>query len=155
MLKLIENILGLLFNIYSFFSLYSNIDGFKFKEKSIPLNKRHELDQWILSELHKLIREVDHSYNNYEPTKASRLITTYVQELLSNWYVRLSRRRFWKGEYNSDKISAFQTLFECLITILKISSPISPFFLKGYILIFVRILNTRNLSLFIYQIFRL
>ena len=119
---------GTLFNIYSFFSLYSNIDGFKFKEKSIPLNKRHELDQWILSELHKLIREVDHSYNNYEPTKASRLITTYVQELLSNWYVRLSRRRFWKGEYNLDKISAFQTLFECLITILKISSPISPFF---------------------------
>ena len=119
---------GTLFNIYSFFSLYSNIDGFKFKEKSIPLNKRHELDQWILSELHKLIREVDHSYNNYEPTKASRLISTYVQELLSNWYVRLSRRRFWKGEYNLDKISAFQTLFECLITILKISSPISPFF---------------------------
>ena len=119
---------GTLFNIYSFFSLYSNIDGFKFKEKSIPLNKRHELDQWILSELHKLIREVDHSYYNYEPTKASRLITTYVQELLSNWYVRLSRRRFWKGEYNLDKISAFQTLFECLITILKISSPISPFF---------------------------
>ena len=119
---------GTLFNIYSFFSLYSNIDGFKFKEKSIPLNKRHELDQWILSELHKLIKEVDHSYNNYEPTKASRLITTYVQELLSNWYVRLSRRRFWKGEYNLDKISAFQTLFECLITILKISSPISPFF---------------------------
>ena len=119
---------GTLFNIYSFFSLYSNIDGFKFKEKSIPLNKRHELDQWILSELHKLIREVDHSYNNYEPTKASRLISTYVQELLSNWYVRLSRRRFWKGEYNLDKISAFQTLFECLVTILKISSPISPFF---------------------------
>ena len=119
---------GTLFNIYSFFSLYSNIDGFKFKEKSIPLNKRHELDQWILSELHKLIKEVDHSYNNYEPTKVSRLITTYVQELLSNWYVRLSRRRFWKGEYNLDKISAFQTLFECLITILKISSPISPFF---------------------------
>ena len=119
---------GTLFNIYSFFSLYSNIDGFKFKEKSIPLNKRHELDQWILSELHKLIREVDHSFYNYEPTKASRLITTYVQELLSNWYVRLSRRRFWKGEYNLDKISAFQTLFECLITILKISSPISPFF---------------------------
>ena len=119
---------GTLLNIYSFFSLYSNIDGFKFKEKSIPLNKRHELDQWILSELHKLIIEVDHSYYNYEPTKASRLITTYVQELLSNWYVRLSRRRFWKGEYNLDKISAFQTLFECLITILKISSPISPFF---------------------------
>ena len=119
---------GTLFNIYSFFSLYSNIDGFEFKEKSIPLNKRHELDQWILSELHKLIKEVDHSYNNYEPTKVSRLITTYVQELLSNWYVRLSRRRFWKGEYNLDKISAFQTLFECLITILKISSPISPFF---------------------------
>ena len=119
---------GTLFNIYSFFSLYSNIDGFKFEEKSIPLNKRHELDQWILSELHKLIKEVDHSYYNYEPTKASRLITTYVQELLSNWYVRLSRRRFWKGEYNLDKISAFQTLFECLITILKISSPISPFF---------------------------
>jgi len=119
---------GTLFNIYSFFSLYSNIDGFKFAEKSIPLNKRHELDQWILSELHKLISEVDNSYFNYEPTKASRLITTYVQELLSNWYVRLSRRRFWKGEYNLDKISAFQTLFECLITILKISSPISPFF---------------------------
>tara|TARA_B100000575_G_scaffold88225_2_gene69751 strand:- start:9916 stop:13320 length:3405 start_codon:yes stop_codon:yes gene_type:complete len=119
---------GTLFNIYSFFSLYSNIDGFKFEEKSIPLSKRHELDQWILSELHKLISEVDHSYHNYEPTKASRLITTYVQELLSNWYVRLSRRRFWKGEYNLDKISAFQTLFECLITISKISSPISPFF---------------------------
>ena len=119
---------GTLQNTYAFFSLYANIDGFSYKEKPIPVLERSEMDQWILSELNKLIAKVDNSYNDYEPTRATRAISEFVQEILSNWYVRLSRRRFWKGEYQEDKISAYQTLFESLLTISKLMAPVAPFY---------------------------
>ena len=120
---------GTLYNTYSFFSLYANIDGFKFEETEIPLNERPEIDQWIMSELNTLIKEVDGFYADYEPTKAARAISEFVQENLSNWYVRLCRRRFWKGEYAQDKIAAYQTLYTCLLTISKLGAPIAPFFM--------------------------
>ena len=120
---------GTLYNTYSFFALYANIDKFTFQEKEIEFNERPELDRWILSELNSLINKVDEFYNDYEPTKAARAINNFVIDNLSNWYVRLSRRRFWKGEYEKDKISAFQTLYEVLIDISKLSAPISPFFM--------------------------
>ena len=120
---------GTLYNTYSFFSLYANIDGFKYTEEEIPLNERPEIDRWILSELHTLIKVVDEAYADYEPTKAARAISDFVQENLSNWYVRLCRRRFWKGEYEKDKIAAYQTLYTCLITVAKLSAPIAPFFM--------------------------
>ena len=119
---------GTLHNTYSFFSLYANIDGFSFKEAIIPVEQRSELDRWILSELNRLIEEVDAAYNDYEPTKATRAIAEFVQEIMSNWYVRLSRRRFWKGEYQQDKIAAYQTLFECLLSISKLMAPVAPFY---------------------------
>ena len=120
---------GTLYNIYAFFALYANIDNFKNLEDQIALNNRPEIDRWILSELNTLVFNVDNHYSNYEPTKAARDISYFTQELLSNWYVRLCRRRFWKGEYKSDKISAYQTLFTCLMTISKLSAPIAPFFM--------------------------
>ena len=120
---------GTLYNTYSFFSLYANIDGFKFEEGEIPVNERPEIDQWIISELNTLIKEVDGFYADYEPTKAARAISEFVQENLSNWYVRLCRRRFWKGEYAQDKIAAYQTLYTCLLTISKLGAPIAPFFM--------------------------
>ena len=121
---------GTLYNTFSFFSLYANIDKFNPSEEDIiPLKKRAELDQWILSELHSLIQSVDIAFEDYEPTKACRLISDFVQEKLSNWYVRLCRRRFWKGEYGQDKIAAYQTLYECLKTISQLSAPISPFYM--------------------------
>ena len=120
---------GTLYNTYSFFSLYTNIDGFSYKELDLPLNERPELDRWILSELHTLIQNVDQFYTEYEPTKAARAISDFTQEYLSNWYVRLSRRRFWKGDYETDKISAYQTLFTCMMTIAKLGAPIAPFFM--------------------------
>ena len=120
---------GTLYNTYSFFALYTNIDGFNYSEAEIPLKERPEIDQWILSELHSLIKTVDEAYEDYEPTRATRAISDYVQENLSNWYVRLSRRRFWKGDYQSDKISAYQTLHTCLITIAKLSAPVAPFYM--------------------------
>ena len=120
---------GTLYNTYSFFSLYTNIDGFSYAEKDIPLNERPELDRWILSELHTLIKKVDKFYEEYEPTKAARAISDFTQDYLSNWYVRLSRRRFWKGDYQQDKISAYQTLYTCMLTIAKIGAPIAPFFM--------------------------
>ena len=119
---------GTFHNVYSFFSLYANIDNFSYKEDTIAFEKRSELDQWILSELNSLIKRVDNYYNEYDLTPASREISDFVQEKLSNWYVRLSRRRFWKGEYNNDKISAYQTLYECLSSISKLISPIAPFY---------------------------
>ena len=119
---------GTLQNTYAFFSLYANIDNFTYKEETIPLLKRNEMDQWILSELNKLIAAVDDAYSDYEPTRVTRAISEFVQEILSNWYVRLSRRRFWKGEYQEDKISAYQTLFECLLTISKLMAPVAPFY---------------------------
>jgi len=120
--------LGTLYNTYSFFALYANIDGFTFKEDEIPVNERTELDRWILSELNTLVRNVDESFTNYEPTKAGRAIQYFVNEHLSNWYIRLSRRRFWKGSYAKDKIEAYQTLYTVLETVAKLSSPIAPFF---------------------------
>jgi isoleucyl-tRNA synthetase len=121
---------GTLYNTFSFFSLYANIDEFDpYKEAPTPILKRAELDQWILSELHSLIKSVDDAYEDYEPTKACRAISDFVQEKLSNWYVRLCRRRFWKGEYGQDKINAYQTLHECLVTISKLSAPIAPFYM--------------------------
>ncbi len=120
---------GTLYNVYSFFSLYTNIDEFSYKEKEIPINERAEIDRWIISELNSLIAKVDKSYSEYEPTKAARLISEFTQEYLSNWYVRLCRRRFWKGDYKKDKIAAYQTLYTCLINIAKLAAPIAPFYM--------------------------
>ncbi len=120
---------GTLYNTYSFFALYANIDGFSYKEAEVPLAERPEIDRWILSELNTLIKNVDEFYADYEPTRAARAISDFVQENLSNWYVRLCRRRFWKGEYAQDKIAAYQTLYTCLETVAKLSAPIAPFFM--------------------------
>ncbi|OZV70665.1 isoleucine--tRNA ligase [Winogradskyella aurantia] len=120
---------GTLYNTYSFFSLYTNIDSFTYSEEDIPLNERPEIDRWILSELHTLIKSVDAYYADYEPTKAARAISNFTQDYLSNWYVRLSRRRFWKGDYQNDKISAYQTLYTCMVTLAKLGAPIAPFYM--------------------------
>ncbi|WP_177761545.1 isoleucine--tRNA ligase [Flavobacterium sp. I3-2] len=120
---------GTLYNTYSFFALYANIDGFTYSEAEVPLDERPEIDRWILSELNSLIKNVDEAYADYEPTRAARMISDFVQENLSNWYVRLCRRRFWKGDYAQDKIAAYQTLYTCLITVAKLSAPIAPFFM--------------------------
>ncbi len=119
---------GTLYNTYQFFALYANVDGFTFSEAYIPLKSRPEIDQWIISSLNSLVKKVEESYDNYEPTQAGRSIEEFVDSLLSNWYVRLCRRRFWKGEYEHDKICAYQTLYECLETIVKLIAPIAPFF---------------------------
>ena len=120
---------GTLYNTYSFFTLYANIDGFTYNETEVPLQERPEIDRWILSELNTLIKNVDAFYADYEPTKAARAISEFVQENLSNWYVRLCRRRFWKGEYAQDKIAAYQTLYTCLVTVSKLAAPIAPFYM--------------------------
>jgi isoleucyl-tRNA synthetase len=119
---------GTLYNTYQFFALYSNLDGFAFKEEYIPLDQRPEIDRWILSSLNSLVKTVNESMDDYEPTQAGRAIEDFVDEHLSNWYVRLCRRRFWKGEYEQDKICAYQTLYECLETVVRLMTPISPFF---------------------------
>ncbi|RLD62381.1 MAG: isoleucine--tRNA ligase, partial [Bacteroidetes bacterium] len=121
---------GTLYNTYTFFVMYANIDGFTYSEDNIPNEKRPELDRWILSELNSLIKNVGVFYQDYEPTKAGRAISNFLDIHLSNWYVRLSRRRFWKGDYSSDKISAYQTLYTCLETIAKLAAPIAPFFME-------------------------
>ncbi|MFN3272645.1 MAG: isoleucine--tRNA ligase [Cloacibacterium caeni] len=118
---------GTLYNTYSFFSLYANVDGFKYEEKEVE--NRPEIDRWILSELNLLVKDVTEFYEDYEPTKVARAINSFVNDNLSNWYVRLCRRRFWKGDYSEDKISAYQTLYTCLETVAKISAPIAPFFM--------------------------
>ena len=120
---------GTLYNTYSFFTLYTNLDKFSYSEADVPLNERPEIDRWILSELHTLIQKVDAFYADYEPTKAARAISNFTQDYVSNWYVRLSRRRFWKGDYQTDKISAYQTLYTCMVTIAKLGAPIAPFFM--------------------------
>ena len=120
---------GTLYNTYGFFSLYANLDKFEYLEEDLPLEKRSEIDRWILSELHTLIQKVDEYYADYEPTKAARAISEFVQENLSNWFVRLSRRRYWKGSYSDDKISAYQTLYTCLETVAKLGAPVAPFFM--------------------------
>ena len=119
---------GTLYNTYQFFALYANVDGFAFKEKYIPLKDRPEIDQWILSSLNTLIKDVQQNFDEYEPTQAGRAIEDFVDAHLSNWYVRLCRRRFWKGEYEHDKICAYQTLYECLETLSKLMAPVAPFF---------------------------
>ena len=120
---------GTLYNTYSFFSLYANVDEFDYSQEEIPLNERPEIDRWVLSKLHSLIQQVDDSYSSYEPTKAGRAIQEFVTEQLSNWYVRLCRRRFWKNDDPRDKIAAYQTLYTCLETISVVASPIAPFFM--------------------------
>ncbi len=119
---------GTLYNTYSFFSLYANVDNFTFEEKEIPLNERPEIDRWILSILNSLTKEVTENLDNYEPTKAARTIQNFVSENLSNWYVRLNRKRYWGGKYSQDKISAYQTLYTCLKTVAKLIAPFAPFF---------------------------
>ena len=119
---------GTLYNTYQFFALYANVDGFAFKEKYIPLAARPEIDRWILSSLNSVVKKVNEFMDDYEPTQAGRVVEDFVDEHLSNWYVRLCRRRFWKGEYEHDKVCAYQTLYECLETVLRLIAPISPFF---------------------------
>jgi isoleucyl-tRNA synthetase len=121
---------GTLYNTYSFFALYANIDGFCYKEEEIPMADRPEIDRWILSELNTLIEETDRAYEAYDATRAARMISNFVQEHLSNWYVRLCRRRFWKGEYGPDKISAYQTLYTCLNRVAQLGAPIAPFYME-------------------------
>ena len=123
-----RKLFGTLYNTYSFFALYANIDGFEYKEADIPFGDRPEIDRWILSELNTLVKNVDDAFADYEPTKAGRAIQEFVDANLSNWYVRLSRRRFWKGDMTADKVSAYQTLYTCLETLARLMSPIAPFF---------------------------
>ncbi|MDL2241637.1 isoleucine--tRNA ligase [Bacteroidales bacterium OttesenSCG-928-L03] len=119
---------GTLYNTYSFFTLYANVDGFEYKEQDIPFNERPEIDRWILSLLNTLIKEVDEYYSTYEPTRAGRAISDFVNDNLSNWYVRLNRKRFWGGKMDADKLSAYQTLYTCLETVAKLIAPIAPFY---------------------------
>ncbi|WP_319500490.1 isoleucine--tRNA ligase [uncultured Draconibacterium sp.] len=119
---------GTLYNTYNFFALYANVDGFNYAEEEIPVDQRPEIDRWIISLLNSLIKEVGDSYENYEPTRAGRAISEFVSENLSNWFVRLSRKRYWGGEYSTDKISAYQTLYTCLEVVSKLMSPIAPFY---------------------------
>ena len=120
---------GTLYNTYSFFSLYANVDGFNYSDAEVPVEKRPEIDRWILSLLNSLIKEVEDAYESYEPTRAGRAIQDFVNEQLSNWYVRLNRKRFWGGEFNTDKIAAYQTLYTCLETVAILAAPIAPFFM--------------------------
>lgn len=120
---------GTLYNTYSFFALYANVDGFRFRESVIPTAQRPEIDRWILSELNSLVTDVTEAYDDYDATRATRAITNFVTQNLSNWYVRLCRRRFWKGEYGEDKIAAYQTLYTCLKTVAQLSAPVAPFFM--------------------------
>ena len=123
-----RKLFGTLYNTYSFFALYANIDGFEYKEADLPINERPEIDRWILSELNTLVKTVDEAFADYEPTRAGRAIQEFIDANLSNWYVRLCRRRFWKGEMTADKVSAYQTLYTCLETLARLMSPIAPFF---------------------------
>jgi len=123
-----RKLFGTLYNTYSFFSLYANVDGFTYSEAEVPVKERPEIDRWVISLLNSLIKEVEDSYENYEPTKAGRAIQDFVNEHLSNWYVRLNRKRFWGGEYNKDKIAAYQTLYTCLETVAQLAAPIAPFY---------------------------
>ncbi|MDO9186128.1 MAG: isoleucine--tRNA ligase [Bacteroidia bacterium] len=120
---------GTLHNTYSFFTLYANVDGFRYSEAEIPMTERTEIDRWILSELNTLIKKVDEAYSDYEPHRAGRYIENFVDEHLSNWYVRLCRRRFWKGDYSQDKIAAYQTLYRCMEVVAQLAAPIAPFFM--------------------------
>ncbi len=123
-----RKLFGTLYNTYSFFALYANLDGFDYSQKDLPINERPEIDRWILSELNTLVKTVGDAMEDYEPTRAGRAIGTFVDAYLSNWYVRLCRRRFWKGEMTADKVSAYQTLYTCLETLSRLMAPIAPFF---------------------------
>ncbi len=123
-----RKLFGTLYNTYAFFALYANIDGFDYSQPDLPYAQRPEIDRWILSELNTLVQTVDAAYSDYEPTRAGRAIADFVDACLSNWYVRLSRRRFWRGEMTDDKLSAYQTLYTCLETLSRIMAPIAPFF---------------------------
>ncbi len=142
--EVMRKLFGTLHNTYSFFALYANVDGFTNNETQIPVNERPEIDQWIISLLNSLIKEVDECYTDYEPTKAGRAIANFVTENLSNWYVRLNRKRFWGGEYSKDKIAAYQTLYTCLETIVKLAAPIAPFYMDK---IFTDLNNASNSDL--------
>jgi isoleucyl-tRNA synthetase len=120
---------GTLYNTYSFFALYANIDGFTYREADIPVDKRPEIDRWIISLLNSLIMEVEAYYEDYEPTKAARAIQHFVTENLSNWYVRLNRKRYWGGEQSEDKLAAYQTLYTCIIAVVKMAAPLAPFYM--------------------------
>ncbi len=137
---------GTLYNTYGFFALYANIDGFTYQENDIDYDKRPEIDRWILSKLNTLIKNVYQSYNQYEPTRAGRLIQEFTIDQLSNWYVRLSRRRFWKGDYSTDKISAYQTLYTCLETIARLSAPIAPFYMDKLYTDLIAVTQKQNYS---------
>lgn len=119
---------GTLYNTYGFFSLYANLDKFEGNEPQIPVSERPEIDRWILSELHTLIKKVDEYYADYDPTRATRSISDFVQDYLSNWYVRLNRRRFWKQTDRDDKLAAYQTLYTCLVTVAQLMAPVAPFY---------------------------
>ena len=119
---------GKLYQTYSFFAMYANVDGFDGKAAELPLEKRPEIDRWIISELNTLIKNVTEAFEDYEPTRAGRMISTFVIDNLSNWYVRLCRKRFWAGEMDDDKLSAYQTLYRCLFTVSKLMAPIAPFY---------------------------
>jgi isoleucyl-tRNA synthetase len=137
---------GTLQNTYSFFALYANLDNFTFAEAEIPLKERTESDRWILSKLQSLIKEVGNAFADYEPTKAGRAIQDFVVDDLSNWYVRLNRKRFWKGEYNADKTAAYQTLYTCLETVAKLGAPIAPFYLDKLFRDLNEVSNKNNVS---------
>ncbi len=124
----VRKFFGTLYNTYSFFSLYANVDHFTYKETEVPVSERPEIDRWIISLLNSLIQEVNSFYADYEPTKAARAISNFVTENLSNWYVRLNRKRYWGGEFSKDKIAAYQTLYTCLETVAKLAAPIAPFY---------------------------
>ena len=123
-----RKLFGTLYNTYSFFALYANVDGFDYSQDDVPLNERPEIDRWILSELHSLVKGVEHEMDDYDPTRAGRLIDTFVNDDLSNWYVRLNRKRFWGKEMSQDKLSAYQTLYTCLETVAKLLAPFAPFY---------------------------
>ena len=135
---------GTLYNTYSFFALYANVDGFEYNEPNIVINQRPELDRWILSVLNSLIKEVEYCYENYFPTKAARAIQNFVSENLSNWFVRLSRKRYWGGEYSTDKISAYQTLYTCLEAVAQLAAPISPFYTEQLFLALNSVSNSHS-----------
>lgn len=132
---------GTLYNTYSFFALYANVDGFNFSENQIPVNERPEIDRWIISLLNSLVKDVDEYYGSYEPTKAGRAISDFINDNLSNWYVRLNRKRFWGGEMTKDKLSAYQTLYVCLETVAKLMAPIAPFYADKLFLDLISVTN--------------
>ena len=137
---------GTLYNTYSFFALYANVDDYRDQYPQIPVEKRPEIDRWIISLLHSLIREADQGYDSYEPTKAGRAIADFVNDNLSNWYVRLNRKRFWGGEMTDDKLSAYQTLYQCLVTVAKLMAPIAPFYADKLYLDLISATNSEQLE---------